>query len=140
MKWKKHKLKFKGRTLKMSQGTGIAILSNWNRSTSTLYILYSPVAWTTPPACRSWRSCWPWARTRSSRGSLWARRDQLCKIGLPGKSILGDYFQENMTSRRRFLLQRISFPGRPIFTQLPAGRPRPRAPPRRRAAGQTSFF
>ena len=25
-------------------------------------------------------------------------RDQLYKIGLPGKSILGDYFQENVTS------------------------------------------
>ena len=41
------------------------------------------------------------------------------KIALPGKSILGDYFQENMTSRRPFLLLRISFPGRPIFIQLP---------------------
>ena len=29
------------------------------------------------------------------------------KIGLPGKSILGDYFQENGTSRRPFLLLRI---------------------------------
>ena len=26
-------------------------------------------------------------------------RDQLYKIGLPRKSILGDYFQENRTSR-----------------------------------------
>ena len=41
------------------------------------------------------------------------------KIGLPGKSILEDYFQENMTSRKPFLLLRISFPGRPIFIQLP---------------------
>ena len=40
------------------------------------------------------------------------------KIGLPGKSILRDYFQENMTSRRPFLLLRISFPGRPIFIQF----------------------
>ena len=40
------------------------------------------------------------------------------KIGLPGKSILGDYFQENRTSRRPFLLLRINFPGRPIFIQL----------------------
>ena len=32
-----------------------------------------------------------------------ADRDQLYKIGLPGKLILGDYFQENMTSRRTFL-------------------------------------
>ena len=40
------------------------------------------------------------------------------KIGLPGKSILGYYFQENMTSRRPFLLLRISFPGRPIFIQF----------------------
>ena len=43
------------------------------------------------------------------------------KIGLPGKSILGDYFQENRTSRRPFLLMRISFRGRPVFIQLPPG-------------------
>ena len=41
------------------------------------------------------------------------------KIGLPGKSILGDYFQEKRTSRRPLLLLRISFPARPIFIQLP---------------------
>ena len=35
-----------------------------------------------------------------------------------GKSILRDYFQENRTSRRPFLLLRISFPGRPIFIQF----------------------
>ena len=40
------------------------------------------------------------------------------KIGLPGKSILEYYFQENRTSRRPFLLLRISFPGKPIFIQL----------------------
>ena len=45
-------------------------------------------------------------------------RDQLYKIGLPGKWILGDYFQENRTSRRPFLLLRISFLGRPIFIQF----------------------
>ena len=45
------------------------------------------------------------------------------KIGLPGKLILGDYFQENRTSRRPFLLLRICFPGRPIFIQLVPGRP-----------------
>ena len=43
------------------------------------------------------------------------------KIGLPGKSILGDYFQENVTSRRPFLLLRISFPRRPIFIQIIPG-------------------
>ena len=37
------------------------------------------------------------------------------KIGLPGKLILRDYFQENRTSQRPFLLLRISFPGRHIF-------------------------
>ena len=47
------------------------------------------------------------------------------KIGLPGKSILGDYFQENKTFQRPFLLLRISFPGRPIFKQLPSGPRRP---------------
>ena len=41
------------------------------------------------------------------------------KKGLPGKLILRFYFQENRTSRRPFLLLRISFPGRPIFIQLP---------------------
>ena len=30
-------------------------------------------------------------------------RDELYKIGVPGKTILGDYFQENRTSRRPFL-------------------------------------
>ena len=50
------------------------------------------------------------------------------KIGLPGKFILSDYLQENRTFRRPFPLLRISFPGRPIFIQLPpAGR---RDPPR----------
>ena len=51
-----------------------------------------------------------------------AVRDQLYKICLPGKSILRDYFQENMTSRRPFLLLRISLPGRHIFIQLPPDR------------------
>ena len=37
------------------------------------------------------------------------------KIGLQGKLILRDYFQENRTSRRPFLLLRTTFPGRPIF-------------------------
>ena len=42
------------------------------------------------------------------------------KIGLPGKLILRDHFQEKSgTSRRPFLLLRIRFPGRPIFKQLP---------------------
>ena len=40
------------------------------------------------------------------------------KIGLPGKLILGDYFQKNMISRRPFLLLRISFPGIPILIQF----------------------
>ena len=43
------------------------------------------------------------------------------KIGLPRRSILRDYFQENRTSRRPLLLLRISFPGRPIFIQLVPG-------------------
>ena len=44
------------------------------------------------------------------------------RIGLPGKSILGDYFQEKRTLGRRFLFLRISFPGRPIFMPLPPGK------------------
>ena len=44
------------------------------------------------------------------------------KIGLPGKSILRKHFEENRTSRRPFLLLRISFPGRLIFIQfIPGG-------------------
>ena len=42
-------------------------------------------------------------------------------MGLPGKLILRDFFQENETSRRPFLLLGISFPKRPIFIQLPPG-------------------
>ena len=67
------------------------------------------------------------------------------KIGLPGKSILGDYFQENRTSRRTFLLLRISFPGRTIFIQfIPGCRLRPtgvpsRAPPCTASAGPWSL-
>ena len=44
------------------------------------------------------------------------------KLGLPGKLILRDYFQENRTSRRPLLSLRISFPGRPIFIQFVPGR------------------
>ena len=44
------------------------------------------------------------------------------KIGFTGKLIIRDYFQENVTSRRPFLLLRISLPRRPIFIQLPPGR------------------
>ena len=40
------------------------------------------------------------------------------KIGFPGKTILGYYFQENMTFPKTFLLLRISFPGSPIFIQF----------------------
>ena len=44
------------------------------------------------------------------------------KIGLPGKSILGDYFQENMTSRSPFLLLTICFPRKTYFYTI-ASRP-----------------
>ena len=43
------------------------------------------------------------------------------KLDLLGKSILGDYFKESRTSKRPFLLLRISFPGRPIFIQFVPG-------------------
>ena len=43
------------------------------------------------------------------------------KMGLPGKLILGDYFQGNRTSRSPFLLMRICLPGRPIFIQFIQG-------------------
>ena len=58
----------------------------------------------------------------SSWRNALSRGDPVCnciKIGLPGKPILRDYFQENKTSQRPFLLLRINFPGRPIFLQLP---------------------
>ena len=40
------------------------------------------------------------------------------KISHLGKSILRDYFQENSTSQRPFLLLRIRFPERSIFVQF----------------------
>ena len=52
------------------------------------------------------------------------RQGPIVKISLPGKLIVRDYFQENRTSRRPFLLliHVINFPGRLIFTQsLPEG-------------------
>ena len=55
--------------------------------------------------------------------SPWGPGGNCIKIGLPGQSILGDYFQENITSPRPFLLLRISFPGRPIFIQFIPGAP-----------------
>ena len=43
------------------------------------------------------------------------------KIGLSGKSILRDYFQENGTFQRPVILLRISFPGGPVFIQFVPG-------------------
>ena len=43
------------------------------------------------------------------------------KIGPTGKLILRDYFLENRSSGRPFLLLRVSFPGRPIFIQFVPG-------------------
>ena len=40
------------------------------------------------------------------------------KMGLLGKLILRDYFQESRTSQRPILLLKICFPGRPIFIQF----------------------
>ena len=58
------------------------------------------------------------------RGALLGPAGTNCiKIGLPGKLILGDYYQENWTSQRPFLLLRIHFPERPLFIQLPPGPP-----------------
>ena len=42
------------------------------------------------------------------------------KIGLPGKLILRDYFKR-IGLPKYLLLLRISFPGRPIYIQLPPG-------------------
>ena len=64
-------------------------------------------------------------------------RDELYKIGLPGKSILGEYFQEDRTSQRHFLLQRINFRGRLIFIQLPPGSSRG-APRRAQTSARSS--
>ena len=65
------------------------------------------------------QGCGGRSRCASFSGLAWR---QLYKIGLPLKSILRDYFQENRTSQRPFLLLRISFPGRPIFRQFIPGR------------------
>ena len=43
------------------------------------------------------------------------------KIGLPGKLILGYYYQENRTSQRPFLLLRISFFGKTYFYTIGTG-------------------
>ena len=59
-----------------------------------------------------WEPVGDWGQAIGRLGA----RDQLYT-----KSILGDYFQENRTSPRPFLLLRIRFPGRPIFIQLPPG-------------------
>ena len=58
----------------------------------------------------------PWAAVARR---AWRPGGNCIKIGLPEKSILKDYFQENRTSRRPFLLPRISFPGRPVFVPFP---------------------
>ena len=101
-------------------------------------LLFTPASSCPRPCPCSWRAPWCWGRRRPPRvswcrtwasrtsssvrrSSGWAAWRQLHKIGLPGKLILGDYFQENMTSRRPFLLLRISFPGRPIFMQFIPG-------------------
>ena len=78
-----------------------------------------------------------WRRWRSCPASRWARapgrspctcagwssstKGNCIKIGLPGKSILRDYFQENGTSWRPFLLLRTTLSGRPIFIQFIPG-------------------
>ena len=79
----------------------------------------------------SWANCWWPCSPLATRGPRrWGSRRRsggnCIKIALPGKWILRDHFQENMTSRRPFLLLRISFPGRLIFIQfVPGGCPRP---------------
>ena len=61
---------------------------------------------------------WWW---RAASGSPLAASGGNCiKIGIPGKLIFRDYY---MTSRRPFLLLRISFRGRPIFLQFVPGSP-----------------
>ena len=96
---------------------------------------------------RRWR--WP-CRSRSPRG--WRRRrapgtagrsapssgGNCIKMGLPGRSILGDYFLENRTSRGPLLLLKITFPGRPIFIQFVPGKRTTMTPPQRRRKGVPS--
>ena len=66
-------------------------------------------------------------RRRGRRGRGRRAGGNCIKMSLPGKSILGDYFQENGTSKRPFLSLRISFPGRPFYIQfVPAVRRRGR--------------
>ena len=56
----------------------------------------------------------------SGTGTAAAARDELYKnISSRKTDSLRLFFQENRTFRRTFLLQKIYFPGRSIFTQLP---------------------
>ena len=80
----------------------------------------TPVSWgRSGRTCAWWRTRWgtPRRRARAAR-STGTSVANCIKIGLPWKSILRDYFQENMTSRRPFLILRISFLGRPNFIQF----------------------
>ena len=76
-------------------------------STSTSTGRPAPVAWATS---RRGGTCGPASGETPGMSCI--------KIGLPRKLILGDYSQENRTSRRPFLLLRIRFPGRTIFIQF----------------------
>ena len=83
------------------------------------YLPASPCCWLQGRGVALWVG--PSLTSRTSRSPPYTSLStggNCIKIGLPGKSILGDYVQENGTSRRPFLLLRISFPGRPIFIQF----------------------
>ena len=97
--------------------------------------MYGKSSFLTFPRTTPWRPCacgpassptssaptsaWAGPRTGSTRRRRrWCTGGNCIKISLPGKSILGDYFQENRTSQRPFLVLRIRFPGRPMFIQF----------------------
>ena len=106
----------------------------WTQVSMCCLLRLCRIPWTgrscTPPAYgpgprrpSSSRSAWRSGRSQSSglrtcQPSRSRSGANCIKIGLPGKSILGDYFQENRSLGRSFLLLRISFPGRPIFIQF----------------------
>ena len=79
--------------------------------------LSSPPAPSPPPPPRASSTTSP-----SSGTSIWTGMNHT-KIGLPGKSILRDYFNENRTSQRPFLSLRISFPPNTYFYTIASSLP-----------------
>ena len=83
-------------------------LGGWAlRPTRTSWASRCSSPWRTPsPAARSAPSWRPCGTAGCCPRCCWCRSEGNCiKLGLPGKSILRYYFQENRTSRRPFLTE-----------------------------------